>query len=491
MRRSLRWYDYFTVNIYFTGLMTLAQSMTPIIVPLLVQDFVGPERQGTSYGTIRLWSLMTALLVQSLMGMLSDHSTLPWGRRRPFMLLGTLGNLIIITAIGFVTGMQGMSGYWLLLILLILMQAAANTGHGAAQGLIPDIVPENLRGRFSGVKAILEVPVPVILVSFLVSRFVTAGSMWAALIAVMLIMVLTTILALAAPEKRPENTGTDLDWQPFLRLVLMTVVFTLIILGAGQLIRFAGSLFALGTSSSVIIIAGFGLLVMAATVVLGVWLSISVGLGKSARQQRPYIWWVVNRLAFLLGATNLASFAVYFLQGRLGLERELAAGPASRLILIVGVFILLMGIPSGWLSDRFGSKRMVSLSAAIAAAGTLVIVAAPDLSIMYLGAILVGSSAGLFYTSNWALGTELVPQAEAGRYLGISNLAGAGAGAVGAYIGGPIADAITRSLPTSPGIGYVALFSIYGILFLFSMYAASRIDLPGLVVKSVAIQTPS
>jgi MFS family permease len=489
MGRPLRWYDYFTVNIYFTGLMTMAQAMTPLIVPLLVQGFVGAEQQGTYYGTIRLWSLMAAVLVQSLVGMLSDHSTLRWGRRRPFILLGTLANILVIAGIGFTARLQGMSGYWTLFILLIMMQVAANTGQGAAQGLIPDIVPENLRGRFSGVKAVLEVPVPVILVSFLVSRYITAGSIWAALLAVILILVFTTLVALAAPEKRPQKLTSSLNWKPFLRLLLMTAVFISIILSAGQVIRLAGGLIHSGTSLSILFVAAAGLLVMTATIILGVWLSVGVGIGTTARQQGSYIWWIINRLAFLLGATNLASFAIYYLQGRLGLERELAAGPASRLIFIVGVSILLMGIPSGWLSDRFGSKRLVSFSGAVAAAGTAVIVATPNLAMMFLGAVLIGASAGLFYTASWALGTELVPKSEAGRYLGISNLAGAGAGAVGAYIGGPIADAITRSQPASPGAGYVVLFTIYGIVFLFSMYAAGRIDLPDLVYKPVAVHT--
>jgi hypothetical protein len=40
---------------------------------------------------------------------------------------------------------------------------------------------------------------------------------------------------------------------------------------------------------------------------------------------------------------------------------------------------------------------------------------------------------------------------EAGRFLGISNLAGAGAGAIGTYIGGPIADFFTVNVPQMPG----------------------------------------
>ncbi len=111
MPRPLRWYDLLTINIYFTGLTTLAQTMTPLVVPLLVQQFVGEARQGSFYGTARLWSLMTALLVQALMGMLSDHSHHRFGRRRPFILLGTLGDLLVIVAIGFTAGLQGMTGF--------------------------------------------------------------------------------------------------------------------------------------------------------------------------------------------------------------------------------------------------------------------------------------------------------------------------------------------------------------------------------------------
>ena len=79
--RRLHWYEYITVNIYWLGLTMVSQS-NGLILPLLVQKFVGPEQQGASFGNLRLYTLMVALLVQALMGMLSDHSPLRWGRRR-------------------------------------------------------------------------------------------------------------------------------------------------------------------------------------------------------------------------------------------------------------------------------------------------------------------------------------------------------------------------------------------------------------------------
>ena len=91
---------------------------------------------------------------------------------------------------------------------------------------------------------------------------------------------------------------------------------------------------------------------------------------------------------------------------------------------------------------------------------------------------LIGGATGLFFTANWALGTSLVPKEEAGRYLGISNLAGAGAGAVGAYIGGPIADFFTTHVPGVPGLGYVLLFAIYGTLFFLSVVALTQVRQP-------------
>jgi MFS family permease len=79
--------------------------------------------------------------------------------------------------------------------------------------------------------------------------------------------------------------------------------------------------------------------------------------------------------------------------------------------------------------------------------------------------IIIGLSVGIFMTVNWALGTDLVPAAEAGLYLGVSNLAGAGAGVVGAGIGGPMADFFNAS---QRGLGYLVIFAIYGALFVLS-----------------------
>jgi MFS family permease len=468
MQRAIRWYDYVTINIYWFALTTRSQVLTPLIIPLLVQQFVGDEVKGTYVGRIRLWALMVALLVQALMGLLSDRSTLRWGRRRPFIAVGTLGEIIVFVLIGFTLGLQGMTGYWVLFALYILSMLSSNTAHAATQGLIPDLVPEGKRGRFSGVKALLELPVPLIFVSFIVGRLVSAGNLWGAIFVLIAVMVMCMLVSLFIPEKRLHEPPFEIDWKPFLRLVLMTGAFTLMILSMGAAVNAVMRLsFDLAPNLRLALTGLVGLMGMGIAIGLGVWFSIRMGIGQEIRRHPSFTWWVVNRLAFLVAGTNLAAFMIFFLQERFPeLRGEKAAGPAATAIMVVGVFTLLSALPSGWLADRFGKKPLIAIGGALAALGTGIVVFVPALTAVYVGACLAGVAIGFFYSANWALGTDIVPKDQAGRYLGLSNLAGAGAGAIGAYIGGPLADKM----------GYVLLFTIFGALFLFSIVALRGIQ---------------
>jgi len=94
---------------------------------------------------------------------------------------------------------------------------------------------------------------------------------------------------------------------------------------------------------------------------------------------------------------------------------------------------------------------------------------------MNLAGAVIGLGTGLFMTTNWAMGTGLVPPAEAGRYLGISNLAGAGAGMVGSGFGGPLADYLNRY---RPGLGYFTICACYGLLLLLSTLSLRAIREP-------------
>ena len=469
VKKPLKWFDAISMNVIYLGITLRSQTLTPLIVPLLVQQFVGDETKGTSYGNLRLVSLMVALLVQALAGQLSDRSTSRLGKRRPFIMVSGILEVIAFLTLGVIAGtMEGMAGYAALFAIIIFSMVSSNIGHGAAQGLIPDLVPTEQRGKYSAIKAFFELPLPLIIVAFSVSKMVSAGNIWGALIFISVVMLVGVALTMFVRETPQKGPAEPIDWLAIGRLVAMTLSFTAIILLVGWGVKkLLPLLQGLPEVQSTIMIAIVGVVGMIIAVALGVIFSVRISLGKEANKRPAFTWWVVNRLAFLVGANNLSSFVLYFIQERFPqYQGTAAAGPTSRLMLVVGISILVISLPSGWLTDKFGKKPLIFISGILAAVGTLLVILTPNMSLIYVGGILIGLASGIFFVANWALGTELVPQKEAGRWLGISNLARAGAGAIGGYIGGPIGD----------GAGYIVLMGLYGFLFLFSTIALLKIN---------------
>lgn len=457
---SLRWWDYITINIYWLGLNIATGSLTPYIFPLLVVWLVGEAGKTTALGALRAAGLVVAILVQAAAGLLSDRSTLPWGRRRPFIVAGALLNIVFLAFVG-LAGLYWRD-YWLLFAAGILLQFSSNIAHGALQGLIPDLVPQDQRGKASGVKAAFEL-LPIILVGFTIARFVETDP-WAAIFAVMAAFFLGMLFTLPVHEEPLRQPVKDPLWPPLARTAALTAIFTVVTIIFGGLVGFTGKSLEGTGVWQLVGVALAGLLAMAGSIILGVWWSTLVGIGQGAKEHPGYVWWVINRLLFLAAAGSIQSFALYYLRDVLKIPN--AAAATGNLMIAVGIFTLLSTLPSGFLSDRFGRKALVAGAGLLAALGTFLLLLATDMNLVLVSGTLIGIAAGTFMTVNWALGTDLVPPAEAGRYLGISNLAGAGAGVVGSGLGGPLADFFNQ---VSPGLGYLVIFGIYGACFLLSV----------------------
>jgi MFS family permease len=461
--RSLHWYDYLFLNANWFGLTLRSQVLAGLVVPLLVQQFVGEDQKGAYFGTIRLWGLMSALLLQALFGIVSDHSRSKWGRRRPFILIGILLESVLLLSIAWVAGLSGMSGYYVLFAIYMISMASTNMSQAATQGFIPDIVPQEKRGIASGVKTMLEVPLPLILFGLVIAPMVEKGNLTGGLIVTVLGLLVCLVLSMFVREKQLETTSA-LDWKPFLSLFLMTAVFTIIILGLGQLVKLLISPIQMMFSGadSHWAFGALGVVAMLAAVVVGVFASLRVQMGKELSGDRQtFTWWVISRLAALVAITNIGTFLLYFIQEKFNLPGKQAAGLAGTLPLVLGVCVILFGLVAGWLSDRFDRRWLTFISGLLGAFGVAFMVLGTTQLMMYVAAIFIGIAYALFNVASWALGTDIIPGERAGEYLGLQNLAGAGAGAIGAYIGGSIADSS----------GYVLLMAMFAVLFLASSAA--------------------
>ena len=491
MKKNLRWYDYISINAFVFGISFASGSITPLLLPYLVALFVPAEEKNTYLATVRVVGLAVAMLVQPLAGMLSDRSTSRWGRRRPFIVGGALFNVLFLLLIAVSPNFIGSPldarllpilgvtfAYVVLLAGIVLLQVSSNFGQAAAQGLIPDLVPEDRRGRASGVKAVMELlpSLPMILVGGLLAGG-QVGLVVAIIMAVFVVTMLITVLGIREEPLREKPAGSLRE--PIVRIVLLTIIFVVTTRIGVWLVNNSATFLAdrgAAVATQVAVVGLAGLVAMAGSIFIGVYLGARVGIGRDASQQSSFIWWVINRLLFLAAVGSIQGFALYFLRDVLLLPD--AERWTGILLAFVALFLVASALGGGYLADRLGRRRLVMLSALVAALGTFLLLLAQDMTLVLIGGSVLGVGAGTFMATNWALGTDLVPPQEAGRYLGISNLAGAGAGIVGAGIGGPMADFFNR---LQPGLGYLVVFAIYGGLFLLSIVALVPVRTPAYV----------
>jgi len=468
MKRQ-RWFDYLSINLFWLGLNIRNTAVGTIFMPFLVDIYAPADWKNTALSLMRTAGLIIAILIQPAAGLISDRSSSRFGRRRPFILMGALLDLVFLAAIGLSWN------YWSLLVAVLLIQFSANISHGPLQGLIPDVVPEDQRGRASAVKAIFEL-LPLVLVGFSIAPLVGAGHLGWAIIATGAGLLITALVTIFWVKETPLKQKPDIPfWPPMLRVLGMLAGILLGALaglvGGGLVGGMAGLVVWLFAGKATAMLVGVGVggaIAMIVAVVVGVWAGALTTIGHEARRHSAFIWWIVNRLLFLAAITSLQGFALYFLMYAFNITREQATSLTGNLIYMVGIFTLLSALPAGWLADRIGQKLLVGVSGLLAAVGCALLLGTiwvPNLSLIYAAGLILGIGTGLFMTANWAMGTNLVPPEEAGRYLGISNLAGAGAGMIGSGIGGPVADYLNLS---TPGLGYFAIFAAYVVLFVLS-----------------------
>jgi MFS family permease len=134
-RLSFYW---FTANVQWTALII-------IVVPRAILYIVGRNASTSVLSVLVVIGSIIATVVQPWAGWVSDRVRHHWGRRRPYILLGTLGNIAGLLVMGY-------SGRSLILFALgyFMVQFFANLAQAAYQALIPDIVSQSQRGTASG-----------------------------------------------------------------------------------------------------------------------------------------------------------------------------------------------------------------------------------------------------------------------------------------------------------------------------------------------------
>jgi MFS family permease len=173
--------------------------MAPVMVSMqLKAQELDPSRPAAIIGAVLPIGALGALITNPLAGALSDRTRTRWGRRRPWMVVGTLVFLVALVWIAFSSSQLELTFAWL------LAQVAANATLSTLTASFADNVPEFQRGRSSSVIALAQniailagTYLSVFFVSNLPVLFIAPG-----VLAVILILVYAFVARDELPEYR-------------------------------------------------------------------------------------------------------------------------------------------------------------------------------------------------------------------------------------------------------------------------------------------------
>jgi len=394
------------ISLFWFGLSFLWGGMNIQLLPTRVPELVDDEIKGTAIGAIVVVGLIVAILVQPMAGAFSDRVRMRWGRRRPIMAAGIAAAMLCLLFVAYAPN------YGLLFVAMVLLQIAANIAHGPYQGVIPDQVPTDTRGRASGFFGLAN----------LMGTLVGAG-------------VAGAWLSMAAEGQAPN---------PFFAPALITIMVVLAVFSIA-------AWFAVREQRP-----------PEQAPFEGVLREVRTRLGELT-QRSAFAWLMLSRLLYFMGLQAMDNFIQLFLKGDQvdgGLAESDAEFKTTIVLAAVLLTALITTVPAGWLADRYGKLRLVAAAAALGLIAAAVLMTSQSFVQVVIFAAVLGVGVGLFTAADWAVAIDLIPDQRApGLYMGLSNVATAGGDGLATLSAGIALDLF----------GYRAVFAMMAVFFGLSL----------------------
>jgi len=416
-RRRISWQGMLVLSAFWFAIAYVVNSQGSFIIPRLINGFL---KSGSIHPTtVHLWFIslsldkntyvaildtfgaLFAVVWQPAIGALSDRSRFAIGRRRPYIMIGVVGDIVFLTLMALATS------FWGLVLVYVFFQMASNTVQGPYQGMLPDQVPEDQRSEASGYYGGIQLLGTI--VGFVVVGAILSQALPLAIFSTVAVAAICGVIVIVGVQ---DVITTRLDDRPAAKTIL---------------------------------------------------LSFAVDL----RRHRDFAWLMTSRLFFLMAPVGISTYALYFLQDTFHLTEAQASITSSALLSAVVVCAAIASFVGGFAAERFGKKRFIAAACVIGALGAGLLVLAPSIPLVLAFGTIVGISLGIFLSVDWAFMTDLIPKAEAGRFMGLSNVATASAGVFARPILGPIIDSFNHHRTSAAG--YRVMFGIVAVFYLIAL----------------------
>ena len=144
------------LSILWFSLNVQSAALLPIVIPTQILLFIAPGQIGNAQqaaflGWLSTLGAVVSLIIPPAIGMFSDHTTSAFGRRRPYIVVGSL--FLLVSAW---TLTEARTVYIFVLGLTIYL-IGNNSVTAAYQSLLPDRVPKEQRGEASGYLGLMTI----------------------------------------------------------------------------------------------------------------------------------------------------------------------------------------------------------------------------------------------------------------------------------------------------------------------------------------------
>lgn len=367
------------LSLYWLGLSSIFAGLNFILGGRLEFDgLVHRDAAGRALFAVSISGAVIAAIVQPTVGAISDYTVSRWGRRKPYILVGSVLDMV------FLIGLAMSNDLIAIAALIALLQFSANLAQGPFQGYVPDLIAAPQVGLASALVGLMQILGNV--AGFVIGGIAVATDQFALGFVALGVIELLTMLSVVikVQEGPPPKSRGGRSW------------------------------FAIGREA---------------------W-------GTDILRERSFLWLVGSRLAVLMAGGVLTNLAVFYLPRSLGLTQEESGTAFIAMVGLVALGTVVAVVPAARLSDRVGRKPVIWASCLVGALGVAIVALAPSFPVALVGSTLFGLSAGIFLAVDWALMTDIIPKASSGRYMGLSNVATATSGVLAIAVGGTLIDAV-------------------------------------------------
>jgi MFS family permease len=367
------------ISLYWLGLSSIFAGLSLILAGRL--EFAGLADKADAGKALFLVSIsgaVIAVIVQPTIGSISDYTISRWGRRKPYIFIGSILDLVFLVGIASSNTLVAVAAF------VALLQFSSNFAQGPFQGYVPDLVPAPQVGTASALVGLMQVLGNV--AGFVIGALaVRTHSYELGLVALGVLELVTMLSVVFRVREGPSPKSREgRPWR---------------------------------------------------SIAAEAW-------GTDILRERSFMWLVSSRLAILMAGGVLTNLALFYLARTMGLNEADTGFVLIPMVGLVAIGTVLSVVPAARISDRIGRKRVIWASCAMGATGLAIVASAPILPLAFLGTFLYGISAGTFLAVDWALMTDIIPKASSGRYMGLSNVATASAGVLALAIGGTLMDVV-------------------------------------------------